>query len=87
MKHFFAVSVVEVDKLGVNILSIIIKLQLSFFALRIFTGLFTKSTTINQQSMFLFAHDFADWRILGGICWSWWIDDSNANDIFIFLCL
>ena len=87
MKHFFAVSVVEVDRLGINILIIIIKLQLSFFALRIFTGLFTKSATINQQSMFLFAHDFADWRILGGICWSWWIDDSNANDIFIFLCL
>ena len=58
----FAVSVVEVDKLEVNILSIIIKLQFSFFALRIFTGLFTKSAIINQQSMYLFAHDFADWR-------------------------
>ena len=80
----FAVSVVEVDKLEVNILSIIIKLQLSFFALRIFTGFFTKSATINQQSMFLFAHDFADWRILGGICWSWWIDDIATPMTYLF---
>ena len=59
-----AVSVVEVDKLDVNILSIIIKQQLIFFALRIFTGLFTKSAIISRQSMVLFAHDFADWRYL-----------------------
>ena len=44
------------------------------------------SSDVCSSDLILFAHDFADWGILGGICWSWWIDDSNVNDIFIFLC-
>ena len=50
----FAVSIVEVDKLDVNILSIIIKLQHSFFALRIFTALFTKNVIKSARQVFIF---------------------------------